>query len=288
MNVTIKDPSTAAYCYTYAFAQDDKRYYPPQPYYLHPTHMKPSILPKAAQDIIAHYQALKFGKHAVVCPYYNNKRTQVRAALRVLVGKGTPTDIEEEATLIALREKIDISTLTNEELTAFLVDHHLGADCSGFAFHVLNAATHGKLKKTITPFTKNPLRKLLAKLRTVENVNVKVLADDRNSKAIDLADVQAGDIISMIGTGKNNDLDHVLVIAEVSNNILHYVHSLQWKADGKYNHGIKTGSITIKDETKDLLKQTWEEAGETTKTKNETLWRASTAKRLELRRIHIL
>lgn len=250
--------------------------------------MTPSTLSPAAQSMLAHYTALKFGKYAVPCPYFNNKRSKARAALRVLVGKGTPTDIEEEATLIALREKVDLSKLKKEQLTQFLVDHNLGADCSGFAFHLLNAASNGRLKKVVRPLTKNPIRKLLAKLRTVENVNVKVLADNRNSKEVELQNVQAGNMIIMIGTGKKHDLDHVLIVSEVSKDAIHYVHSLQWKTDGIYNHGMKTGVIKIKDEKKALLKQHWEEAGETTKAKNETLWRANTAERLELRRLHVL
>ena len=252
--------------------------------------MNHSTLNQAAKNILEHYQQLSIGGQTVRCPYYNNKRTKSRAALRVLVGKGSPSEIEEEALLIALRKKINLAELSEEELTAFFVDNKLGVDCSAFAFYMLNAEKNGKLRKKIYIPSKNPIRKIISSLRTVENVNVKTLVHPKNSVAVDLAQIQAGDMITMIGTGENHNLDHVLIIEQVGYKnggakTISYVHSLWWKADGKYDHGIKHGIIEITDNKKPLIEQQWTEAGFSKSPKNETLWRAETAKELEIRRL---
>jgi hypothetical protein len=254
-------------------------------------------LSQPAQKMIDHYEHLHIGNKKIRCPYFNNKKTNVRAALRVLVGKGTPKNIEEEALIISLKNKIDLTELDKKTLRTFLIDHNLGIDCSGFVYHVLDAELQAtkksSLKKTLTfPFAKNFIRKSISKLRSVENTNVKTLAHEKNSKKIPLQEIMPGDMITMIGTGQQHDLDHVLLVTEVETtdkkNIptkITYTHALQWKTDGKYNHGIKSGTITVTNTKKLLITQTWEEDGEKTKEKNETYWRAKTANTLEIRRL---
>ena len=93
----------------------------------------------------------------------------------------------------------------------------------------------------------------------------------------------------MIGTGKNHDLDHILVIHQVEYTEdmpkkIYYTHSLKWLADGQYNHGVKQGTITITELQQDITKQLWEESGKKDK-ENETLWRAKTANKTALCRL---
>src|SRR3989339_1478112 len=142
-------------------------------------------------NVITRYIALPFPNHTITCPYFNNRRVQARASLRVMVGKGTPEEITEETILLALRDHVDLKTLSNDTLTKFLVDHGLGVDCSGLAYHILDAEISSKtgkpLKHFLTfPFAKTPLRKLLTKLRPVENCGVKNFAHETNSIAIHL------------------------------------------------------------------------------------------------------
>ena len=119
-----------------------------------------------AQKIIEDYLELPFPNKQVSCPYFNNRRTKVRGALRALVGKGNPEDIVEESIIIALREKINFSELNNEEIKHFLVDKNLGIDCSGFVYYVLEAELKAQHKSNLNkylhrPWIKNPLRKLI-------------------------------------------------------------------------------------------------------------------------------
>jgi len=226
-------------------------------------------LSKEASEVINSYQNLSIGKHKITCPYFNNRRSGIRGALRVLIGKGTPQEIEEEAILFALREKIDLSKLNEIDLKNFLVDHNLGIDCSGFVYHILDAElkAQGKngLKKYIKrPWIKNPIRKLITKLRPVENTGVATFNNGVNTTEIKLSKVKPGDMIIMMNTGLNNDMHHILLITEIENLKseiinLKYVHSFNFTTDGKYNHGIKQGEIKITNPDKSLLEQEWNE-----------------------------
>ena len=231
----------------------------------------------------------------VNCPYFNNRRIRLRGALRVLVGKGSPEEISEEAKLFALREKIDLTALTNDALKKFLVGHRLGTDCSGFAYHLLEAEGLGKklgnLKKHLhRPFIQNPLRKFLVWLRPIENTGVGTFSHETNSHEIKIEDIRAGDLIIMLKTGPKRDYNHVMVITSVegesgSPNTIHYAHSFQWSKDGQYDHGVRTGRIEITDIKKPLLEAVWVEKN-ATGDNNETYTHAKNAEVLVLKRLN--
>ena len=194
--------------------------------------------------------------------------------------------------MIALKKKVDLEKLEQDGVKKFLVDHNLGVDCSAFVYYVLNAELVSKKKRKLTrvlkfPKTLNPVRKLIRKFRTAENTNVLVLADNKNSKPIKMKDVQAGDMIIMIGTGIDHARNHVLLVHEVNDEKIKYTHSLQWRTDGKYEHGVRQGVILIVDKNKPLVAQVWAENNITGST-NETFLRARRAETLEIRRLRTL
>ncbi|MBT4121137.1 MAG: hypothetical protein HOA57_03460 [Candidatus Magasanikbacteria bacterium] len=239
--------------------------------------MASQTLSKQALQVIENYRNLSIGKNKILCPYFNNRRSGVRGALRVLIGKGSPKDIEEETLLFALREKVDLDNLNSEKSKKFLVDHNLGIDCSGFIYHILDAEL-GNLKKHLKhPWIKNPLRKLIAKLRIVENTGVSTFNNDVNTAKVKLSEVKPGDLIIMMNTGLKNDLHHILIVHEVSENQIKYSHSFQFTTDGQYNHGIKQGEIKIIDSNKNILEQEWREV--------ETHNHAKMAKELKIKRV---
>lgn len=263
------------------------------------------MLSTQANQVIANYLNLPFNNlPGVSCPYFNNKKSDVHGGLRVLVGKGSINDILEEALIISLRDKLDLNAISAPEIKKFLVDNHIGVDCSALVYYILDAELKalglGTLKKYLHyPTVKNPIRKLLIKLRTVENTNVKVFANDVNSSVVEISDMKPGDIITMLGSGPDHDRDHILVVhsasspsqrggqGEVSPTIIHYTHSLQWRTDGKYNHGVRQGTITITDTKKPLAEQQWQEQGKQG-AENETWERARFAESLEIRRLKAL
>ena len=220
-------------------------------------------------------------------------------------------EIVEEAKILALKERIDLHTLNEELLRQFLVDHGLGIECSGFVYHILDAELRarglGALKSHLKfPETHSPWRKLVARLRPVENTNVRVLADEANSVPVSLSDVQSGDIIIFLNAGAKHDRDHVLLVEKAQYNTstqqhvntvrnslflipnsLTYIHSFQWRTDGKYHHGVRRGQIEIVDESKPLIEQRWIENG-MGGDENETLGHAKTAESVRIRRLKIL
>ncbi len=256
----------------------------------------PTALSEQAQSTIAHYQSLSLGGKTCQTPYYNNRRAGVRGGLAVLVGKGSPDEIEQEAELIAVKAKQDLTAMNEDEIKQFLVGKNLGIDCSGFAYHVLlaevNARTGKSLKSQINlPHITNPLKKLLAKLHPASRIGTKTLAHDANSRDVSLDEIHAGDMIIILGYGEAHDRDHIMIVTEVTNElntqVVHYAHSLAWSTDGKYAHGVRTGMIAVTDCSASILEATWTEQGQSGDA-NETKQHAKTAQYLTLRRLRQL
>ncbi len=249
-----------------------------------------------ARAIIDQYLALPIGPKPS-CPYYNNKRKQARSALRVLKGKGSPKEIAEEAEIDALHCRLDMKTVSTDKLKEFLVAQNLGVDCSGFAYHVLNAIAQEKkgrsLRAFVTPNRGGFVGSIIARLRPAENMGVATFANDRNSTVIAISDARPGDIITFIGTGKDGLYNHILVITGVehatdnpaNDRRISYAHSYAWPSDGASGHGVREGDILVHDN--DLMGATWKEKSEVGSA-NYTFESARTAKVVSVRRLKFL
>lgn len=231
--------------------------------------MSENSLSPQAIEIIQNYLILPFSGHNINCPYFNNRRLKLRGGLRAIIGKGSPKDIVEEATIISLRDKTDLTKLSDEELKKFLVNNHLGIDCSGLAYHILDSEMQAKGLKSLQhilrrPWFKNPLRKILVKLRPIENTGVGTFNHEANSFEIQLKDIQPGDMIIILNAGAKQDYNHILLVHKITTNndqiaVIEYTHSFQYSSDGLYNHGVRQESITITDPNKNILEQNWSE-----------------------------
>ncbi|HAZ28944.1 MAG TPA: hypothetical protein DCY48_04185 [Candidatus Magasanikbacteria bacterium] len=253
--------------------------------------MQTKTLSEYAMRVIHEYCHLPFSAVSVPCPYFNNRRIKMRGALRVLIGKGTPQEIVDEAHIIALKEHLPIDEYNADTLRQFLTDHQLGVDCSGLVYHVLNAEHRGRLKKMLSfPHAKNPIRTLLTHLRPAENTGVKTFSHDANSRVVAIKDANPGDMIVFLETGKFATPDHMLVIhtVEYENTVpvmLHYTHALPWSTDGKNNTHVRQGIIHIINPENPLSEQEWREE-EKTGEENETFQLGRSAKRLEMRKLN--
>ncbi len=255
--------------------------------------MTTTTLSPQALAVIDSYEHLKIGNKTINCPYFNNRTTNLRGALRVLVGKGTAQEITDEARIISLRDKVDLEALDESTITKFLTDHHIGIDCSAFVYYILDAelrATKNQNLKSLLSFkSKSLLRRFIALFRTVENTSVTIF--NENSKEIALKDFSPGDLIIAIGGGLQHDYNHILVITstkhdEADNLIsVEYTHSYTWKSQGKFTKGIRRGSIEISKPKGTLLEQKWTEDGKTGE-KNETWDYLKSAEAIHLRRIY--
>lgn len=230
-----------------------------------------ATLSKQGLSMIDSFLHLKIGERTVPVPYVNNKRARLRAGFRVMIGKGTPEEIAEEADILLHKAKIHLSALSNADLSAFLADRNLGIDCSGFVYHVLNAELQARGLNGIEryvrfPYAKTIIRKWLVTMRPVENINVATLAHEANSREVSLSDIRPGDMIVIIAAEKQSYPNHIILIhaIEYSENTpqtIHYTHSFQWSSDGKYGHGVRQGMIKILDTNKPLAEQRWVEKG---------------------------
>ncbi|HVU06270.1 MAG TPA: hypothetical protein VHE10_00520 [Candidatus Paceibacterota bacterium] len=251
-----------------------------------------------ARAVIDAYLALPLGTKPS-CPYFNNKRHKTRSQLRVLKGKGSPEEIAEEADIDAKHSRVNVATLSTDKLKEFLVAHDLGVDCSGFAYHVLNAVAQEKRGRNISAFVRSNrsgfIGSLIARLRPAENMGVATFANERNSAEIAASDARPGDIITFMGTGKDGLYNHMLVITGVersSNGIrLSYAHSYAWPSDGTTDHGVREGDIFVPagETMGDIArgKGVWKEKG-ATGPENYTLESARGAKEVSVRRLVFL
>lgn len=250
-----------------------------------------SSLSPAAQAIVQKYLELPLIGAKVNAPYFNNQRSKMRAGLAVMIGKGNPEDLALEAELAARTKNFPIATASEIDVKKFLVEQNLGVDCSAFAYYVLRyegIAKHNKdLQSSLYfPQAKNLFRKLIVKLRPVENISVAVLGDDHNSRIISKSELQAGDLIFFWNTGLDKKLNHLLVVTDVNGGSLIYAHSFRWRNEGQYDHGVRQGTISWTDPTTSLLEDSWIEKNQT-RTNNDTFLHAQEAERFEIRRLNI-
>jgi hypothetical protein len=272
------------------------------------------MLSPGAQQLIHDYLNLPCGTmKGIRCPYINNARLRQRGQLRVLVGKGTPREIIEEANIISTQYKAGIfdthphqclcedhsgKKFTPEEIRTFLIDHNLGIECSGFVTHVLNKhfeeTNHFNLIKKLHIVSPAKIfRWMISRLRRVENISVKTYTNDRNTTTIasdtlgwDYTKINPADIITLLETGPRHTYNHIILITENKDNILKYVHARAWPSEGQYGHGVTEGIIKIVNPGKNLTEQEWIEK-EKTGEENWTFQEILQAKLVEIRRIKI-
>lgn len=187
-------------------------------------------------------------------PYFNNRRTGVRAALPVEIGKGSPKEIHEEIEFLLKKNKLDPQTT---DIRKLLVENNIGIDCSGFVYHVLQKTNYS------FPYAGNFIRRIIAKFRPVSNIDVRTFAHNNNSKIIPLRETKPGDIITMVGNG-DASRNHIVIIDQIEYqndipSIIHYSHAVAIPSDGLYNHGYHEGKIEIINVEKPLTDQVWSE-----------------------------
>jgi len=223
-------------------------------------------------------------------PYFNNRRKRVRGGLRALVGKGTPEEISEEAEILSVKDRVSIKNMSEKTLKEFLVDENLGIDCSGFAYHILDAeaqARIGKKLRNIVKTYKGFERKIIHKFRPAENTGVSTFSNEKNSIEIDIENTRPADFISIIGTGIDRKYNHMLIVENVEKTAtsikIIYIHSYAWPEDGAYGHGVRRGEINLKS-GQNILDGIWTEKEKTGKN-NFTFFSVQNAQSVSLRRL---
>jgi len=253
--------------------------------------MNTKLISKSALETIDQYIHFKVGTAECAVPYFNNKHKRQRAGLRAAIGKGSPKEIFDEVEIVGMKEKIRPEAWTDVLLKKFMCDSDIGIDCSGLAYYILTtenrARGKGSFDRHIIFPNRSFLRRIAAKFRPVENTDVLVLADDRNSVLVDLQKIEPGDFIAM--TGAETERNHIVVVHQVDYQnfvptAIHYMHSIAWPDDGQYGHGVRQGMIEILEPAKVITDQKWTEKGKTG-AENPTYLRAKISK-TEIRRLN--
>ncbi len=272
------------------------------------------MLSPTAEQLIHDYLNLPFqGIVGVRTPYFNNTKLRRRAELRALIGKGSPQEIVEEAKIISLQYHTGLfdtkgncclhnehtgQKTTPEDVRKFLIERHLGIECSGFVTQVLSRHFWETKKVQLTKKLKicarqKILRQIICQLRPVENIGVTTYADDHNTSVVcsdavgfNYEVILPADLIILLNTGPRHNFNHIILITEKVGQTIHYVHAREWPSEGLYGHGVTRGQITIINPTGNLLAQRFEECGKMG-VENETFVEATQTKQLEIRRIKI-
>ncbi len=207
-------------------------------------------IPETGQKVIDSYLKMPINGKIITCPYYTNLKKE-RAALRVLLGKGSAQEIINETKFIAQKEDVDLDKFSPEEIYRFMVEHNLGIDCSGLVVYILKAVYQEAKKLNIlrkikiVSFFKRPWRYIVSRLRPVENISVRVLANDKNSFLIEFfKDILAGDLMI------RPDLRHVYLITETekqngSIKKITYVHAPRPKQRDYFGPGVFQNAVTL-------------------------------------------
>lgn len=225
---------------------------------------KISIKPKA-MEVINAYLNLSINKITTQTPYYINQHR--RKDLRVMVGKGLPSELEMEALIWSKVKGFTFEGKSSKEVKKFLIDLGIGIDCSGFVLHILNEVFKAEFKKSIWGRLKIKERSLWARiryfLRPVENISADTLTSELNTEIVDINNVKPMDLIR--SKGRRVGTDHVMIVTEVYKNdnneviLIRYAHSTPYYGD---KAGVKFGEIKINDPGKPLIEQDWIEFDE--------------------------
>ncbi len=255
--------------------------------------MESKTLSNKALEIIDQYLHFKIAGTSTNIPYFNNKTTGRIGGLRVNIGKGSIEEIKDEINTILVKNRLSDTDLNDELLKKFLIENNIGIDCSGFAYYVLNKENEdrgqGSLDKKISFANKGFFGKIKSSLRPIENCGVSTLADVKNSKVINLKDLQPGDMITMLKNDEQKERDHILVIHKVDYENsepkkIYYSHSISYPEDGLYGHGVRQGVIEIVNSNEIITKQKWIENGH--EGENNQIYKKAKGAKTELRRLN--
>ncbi|MFQ5492654.1 MAG: hypothetical protein ACE5DX_00645 [Candidatus Dojkabacteria bacterium] len=220
-------------------------------------------LPKAAYDVIENYKCLNIGGKKIRSPYFMNVKKQ-RGGLRVMVGKGSPGEIEREVQVMAQLKGFDLAGADEQQIRKFMQDRDIGVDCSAFTVHVISKILEEQEHHNPAAYLKFRNNSLISRIRRyfrpVENISADLLTNEDNTeKVIDLNDIKPGDFIRLKGKQRNSD--HILIISKVvlTDDVIQqfeYVHSTREYGD---ENGIVTGRVEVSHPDGELKDQKWDE-----------------------------
>lgn len=216
-------------------------------------------IPQEVRELIDHYFNLDIGGKKVQTPYYRNKN-RVRGELRVLVGKGSPAEIEEEVRIYAKLRGVDLTSLSSLEIREFMRSEAIGVDCSGYVSHILSTWVKTRGHKSLHGLIKTPpltlFKRFLFGLRTIENISSELLTSELNCTKVDLCDVRIGDLIRLKGVKQGHHIAIIIDVTKKDGKMIEitYTHSSERYAP---EEGVRIAKIKVLNQSKSLEDQKW-------------------------------
>jgi len=198
-----------------------------------------SSLKKHSQEFLN----FSVGNKQVSIPYWSNKLKNGRIVTEgAFGGKATPNQIKKATQKAAKKEKLDLKTLSSDQIFYLMKRNKIGIDCSGLVYQILNSYFK-KIKKL------NLDKILLGSQgkRGVRRVGVKQFADPQNSTPTKFATLKPGDLIIV------NQKKHIILVLDIQKNQITYIHS----SHQTLKNGIHLGTLTIIHPNQDLSQQKW-------------------------------
>ena len=233
--------------------------------------MDTKTLSPEAMAVIDSYRHFKIGAAECSVPYFNNKTIRSRGALSAIIGKGSPKEIFDEAETIVFKSRAEPASLTGDALKKLLADHNVGLDCSGLAYHVLDAESQAQGKGPIKGHldfikAKGISGFIASRTHPARLSDVATFADDRNSRTVELHEAAVGDVITMLAGPATADRNHILIVHQIDYKdsvptALRYTQAVAYPEDGLYGSGIRQGSIELTAPGEPITAQRWIEAG---------------------------
>ena len=227
-------------------------------------------LPDNVWKTVKEYNNLQLGGNSVPCPYFINSDDE-KGGLRVLVGKGSPEEIEHEVKVWSQLKGFNLRKASIEEIREFMIQHKIGIDCSGYLVHVINRWMKQNMGKRLVEELKfkdnSPITWVKRRLRSAENIGANTLTNEDNTTKIEINDVKPGDLIRLKGLRKN--AHHIAMVSEVDGDFFgegetkkffvksfRYIHSHRNYDD---KHGVRSGEVKITHPGGELKDQDWTE-----------------------------
>jgi hypothetical protein len=191
-------------------------------------------------------------------PYYKNSLKHLGPKDNAHVGKGTATEIAQATIATASEQKIDLLGFTPKQMYQFQKKNHLGIDCSGLVYHLLNQLYQHLFDQDIEPHLigtegKTGPRRVSANLLTSPANSFPVQSYD---------DIKTGDLIRL------DRGHHVILIIEKVGQVISYVHS----SDRTQIRGVHLGTITLIHPDLPLNHQLWSDRTTTGKPYSELFY----------------
>ena len=154
-------------------------------------------------------------KHYLDIPYFINSPSNPHQKHTWQVGKGNWRQIKKYTQTIATQKKVNLSHLNKQQFYNFQKKHHIGIDCSGLTYHLLDFIYHINYHHSIRSCligteNKTGPRRLSAHLLTSPPNAIPVT--NKNN-------IQIGDLI------RSDHGQHVMFIYKISKDKLFYIHS---------------------------------------------------------------